>query len=156
MLPRKQGANTTDAVPTYVQDPSTVPARETWYADSAQVFDNLYFVGGKLHSAWALQTSDGFILLDTIFPYNSEELIVGGMQRLGLNPADIKYVVVSHAHADHIGGSPRCCRIAARNGAGPPEWELVERFPNRYRTMAPRRDIEAFDGMPLGGSATRR
>ena len=48
-----------------------------------QVFDNLYFVGGKIHSAWALKTSHGFILLDTIYPYNSEELIIGGMQRLG-------------------------------------------------------------------------
>ena len=149
VLPRRQGANTTDTVPTYVQDPSQVPARETWYADAAQVFDNLYFVGGKLHSAWALRTSDGFILLDTIFPYNSEELIIGGMQRLGLDPDDIKYVVISHAHADHIGGAEMLQQRGARVVLGPPDWDLVERFPNRCRTMAPRRDIEAGDGMPL-------
>jgi metallo-beta-lactamase class B len=47
------------------------------------VFDNLYFVGGKLHSAWALKTNQGFILLDTIYPYNSDELIGGGNRRAG-------------------------------------------------------------------------
>jgi len=40
-----------------------------------------------------------------IFPYNSEELIVGGMQKVGLDPKNIKYVLISHAHSDHIGGA---------------------------------------------------
>src|SRR5215216_3127458 len=31
-----------------------VPARETWYHPPAKVFDNLYFVGTRLHSAWAI------------------------------------------------------------------------------------------------------
>jgi metallo-beta-lactamase class B len=149
VLPPTQGANTTDTVPNYVRDPSAAPARDTWYADSAQVFDNLYFVGGKLHSAWALKTSDGFIILDTIYPYNSEELIIGGMERLGLNPDDIKYVVISHAHADHIGGAEMLQDRGARIVMGPPDWDLVAQFPNRYMSMAPRRDIDALDGMPL-------
>src|SRR5690242_10520579 len=95
LLPALGSVNEADVVPPYVRDPTAAPARQTWYADAAQVFDNLYFVGGKLHSAWALQTSQGFILLDTIYPYNSEELIVGGMTRLGLDPSEIRYVVIS-------------------------------------------------------------
>ena len=63
--------------------PGPPPARGTWYAEPGKVFDNLYFVGGKVHSAWALTTSDGIILIDTLYPYNSEELIVGGMEKLG-------------------------------------------------------------------------
>jgi metallo-beta-lactamase class B len=37
---------------------------------------------------------------------------------------------------------------------GGPDWDLVARFPNRYKTMAPKRDIVAADGMQitLGGS----
>ena len=27
------------------------------------------------------------------------------MKKVGLNPADIKYVVVSHGHLDHAGGA---------------------------------------------------
>ena len=36
------------------------------YADPAKVFDNLYFVGTKIHSAWALTTSQGIILIDEL------------------------------------------------------------------------------------------
>jgi hypothetical protein len=110
LLPALGSVNTSDSVPAYMRDPSTVPPREAWYADPAQVFDNLYFVGGKLHSAWVLQVSAGYILLDTIYPYNSEELILGGMQRLALNPREIRYAVISHAHGDHIG----VCHASAR------------------------------------------
>src|ERR1700686_3348921 len=56
----------TNEPPDFVRNPNAVPARDVWYADSAQVFDNLYFVGGKIHSAWAVRTSQGFILIDTI------------------------------------------------------------------------------------------
>ena len=105
LLPQSGGENTTDNVPGYVTNPASAPARNTWYAEPAKVFDNLYFVGGKLHSAWALTTREGIILIDTIFPYNSEELIIGGMRKVGLDPKNIKYVIISHAHVDHIGGA---------------------------------------------------
>src|ERR1700730_4420160 len=93
-----KAARPTNEPPDFIRDPSAVPARDVWYTDAAQVFDNLHYVGGKIHSAWALKTSQGFILIDTIYPYNSEELIVGGMRRLGLDARDIKYVIISHAH----------------------------------------------------------
>ncbi len=155
LLPQSGGENNTDTLPNYVTNPAAAPARDTWYADPARVFDNLYFVGGSLHSAWALTTSDGIILIDTIFPYNSEELIVGGMKKLGLNPADIKYLLISHAHGDHIGGAELLqTRYRPRVVMGAPDWDSLEKFPNRFKTMAPKRDIVATDGMKitLGGT----
>jgi metallo-beta-lactamase class B len=154
LLPQSGGENDSDTVPNYIADPSKAPKRETWYAEPAKVFDNLYFVGGKVHSSWALTTSDGIILIDTIFPYNSEELIVGGMQKLGLDPKQIKYVIISHAHSDHIGGAEILQKkYGARVVMGAPDWDTVAKFPNRYKTMAPKRDIVATDGMKitLGG-----
>ena len=62
------------------------------------MFDNLYFVGTKIHSSWALTTSDGIILIDTLYEYASEDAIVGGLTKLGLDPATVKYVIVSHGH----------------------------------------------------------
>jgi metallo-beta-lactamase class B len=56
LLPQSGGEDTSDIVPPYVADPSKAPARDTWYAEPAKVFDNLYFVGGKIHSSWALTT----------------------------------------------------------------------------------------------------
>ena len=155
LLPQSGGENLTDNVPTYVTNPASAPARDTWYAAPAKVFDNLYFVGGKLHSSWALTTKEGIILIDTIYPYNSEELVIGGMKKLGLDPKNIKYVLISHAHADHIGGAEMLqSRYKTRVVMGGPDWEWVEKYPNRYKTMAPKRDIVATDGMKitLGGS----
>jgi len=150
LLPASGRVNTSDNLPRYVRDPTNVPARKTWYAESAKVFDNLYFVGGKIHTSWALTTSEGIIIIDTVFPYNSEELIIGGLERLGLDPEDIRYVVISHAHGDHIGGAQILQeRYGAQVVMGGADWELVESYPNRYSTMAPSRDIVATDGMEL-------
>ena len=150
LLPQSGGENLTNDAPAYVTDPSKAPPRDTWFAEPAKVFDNLYFVGGKLHSSWALTTKEGIILIDTIYPYNSEELIIAGMKKVGLDPAQIKYVLISHAHGDHIGGAEMLQkRYGARVVMGGPDWEWVEKYPNRYKTMAPKRDIVATDGMKI-------
>ncbi len=154
LLPQSGGEDASDLVPAYVANPAKAPERDSWYAEPARVFDNLYFVGGKIHSSWALTAREGIILIDTIYPYNSEELVVGGMKKLGLDPKSIRYVLVSHAHADHIGGAEMLqSRYGARIVMGGPDWDNVARFPNRYKTMAPKRDIVATDGMKitLGG-----
>ncbi|HET7158628.1 MAG TPA: MBL fold metallo-hydrolase, partial [Burkholderiales bacterium] len=150
LLPPSRSEDTRDIPAFYVTEPAKALARAMWYAEPAKVFDNLYFVGGKIHSAWALTTREGIILIDTIYPYNSEELIVGGMKKVGLDPKDIKYVVVSHAHQDHIGGAEMLQkRYGTRVVMSAPDWELVEKYPNRFKTMAPKRDIVATDGMKL-------
>ncbi len=150
LLPPSRSEDLSDKVPLYVADPSKAPPRSSWYAEPAKVFDNFYFIGGKIHSAWALKTSEGLIVFDTIYPYNSEELVIGGLKKLGLDPKDIKYLIVSHAHQDHIGGAEM---IQSRYGAhvvmSAPDWDLVERLPNRFKTMAPKRDIVATDGMKI-------
>ena len=154
-LPQSGGENTSDTVPNYVTNPAAAPARDTWFAEPAKVFDNLYFVGGKVHSSWALATSGGIILIDTIFPYNSEELIEGGLRKLGLDPRNIKYVLISHAHADHIGGAEMLQkRYGAQVVMGAADWDSVASYPNRYKSMAPKRNIVATDGMKitLGGA----
>ncbi len=154
LLPASRSENTSNELPRYVADPSLIPPREAWYAEPAKVFDNLYFVGGKVHSSWALTTSEGIIIIDTIYPYNSRELIIGGLEKLGLDPEDIRYVIISHAHGDHIGGAQILQeRFNAQVVMGANDWELVETYRNRYATMEPTRQdgrgIAAYDGMQL-------
>src|SRR4051812_15217928 len=48
------------------------PPRAQWYAEPAKLFDNLYFVGADNDSAYALTTSDGIILLNTVPDYAVE------------------------------------------------------------------------------------
>jgi len=80
-----------------------------------KAFDNLYFVGAKWVSAWAIKTSDGLILIDALNNRaEGAELIEGGLRKLGLDPAQIKYVIVTHGHGDHYGDA---AYLAKRYGA---------------------------------------
>jgi metallo-beta-lactamase class B len=81
------------------------PARDTWYARPYRVFDNLYFIGTRFHSAWALSTSDGIIVIDSVFEYAVEDEMVQGLIALGFDPNDVRYILISHAHGDHDQGA---------------------------------------------------
>jgi metallo-beta-lactamase class B len=139
-------------MPTTVRDvaPGPPPARDTWFIEPAKVFDNLYFVGSKIHSSWALTGNAGIILIDTLFTYNSEEEIVGGLKKLGLDPASVKYVIISHAHGDHVGGAKLMQdRFGSHIVMGGPDWDSIERSVNGYPQGKPKRDIVADDGQKI-------
>ncbi len=69
-------------------------------------FDNLYYVGQYAIGTWILDTGDGLILFDSL---NSDEdvknILLPGMRELGLDPHDLKYLIITHGHFDHYGGS---------------------------------------------------
>ena len=113
------------------------------------MFDNLYWVGTKIHSAWALQTSEGIILIDTLYNYAVEAEIVQGLAKLGLNPATIKYVIITHAHGDHDEGAALLqSRFGAHVVMGGPDWDLIEKNPN-MPGGAPARDMVGEDGQKI-------
>ena len=56
-----------------VKRPPGPPDRSTWHAEPVKVFDNLYFFGQSEYAVWAITTSEGIIVLDTIFDYSVEE-----------------------------------------------------------------------------------
>jgi metallo-beta-lactamase class B len=71
-----------------------------------QVMDELYFLGNYWTSAWAVKTSAGIVIIDALDNADeARQYIEGGLRKLNLDPADIKYVIVSHAHGDHYGGA---------------------------------------------------
>ena len=122
------------------------PERSTWYAEPVKVFDNLYFLGQSEYSVWAVTTSQGIILVDTIFGYSVETEVVEGLKKLGLDPAQIKYAIVSHGHADHSGGAWYLQeRFGTRILVSAADWDLLERSPD----PKPRRDMVITDGMKL-------
>src|ERR1700686_3949151 len=140
------------AIPSTLRDvaPGPAPARDTWFIEPAKVFDNLYFVGSKIHNSWALTSSEGIILIDTLWTYNSEEEIVGGLKKLGFDPAKVKYVIISHAHPDHVGGAKLMQdRFSSRIVMGGPDWDSIEKSVNGYPAGKPKRDIVADDGQKI-------
>jgi metallo-beta-lactamase class B len=123
------------------------PERSTWYAEPVKVFDNLYFFGQSEYAVWAITASQGIIVLDTIFDYSVEDEVAGGMKKLGLDPANIKYAIVSHAHPDHDGGAKFLQdHYGTRVIASPADWDVLDRRTNGTK---PRRDMEATDGQKL-------
>ena len=127
--------------------PPAAPARETWYAEPQKVFDNLYFVGQTEYSAWAITTSQGIILLDAIFDYSVEAEVDEGLRTLGLNPADIKYVILSHGHLDHAGGAKYLQeKFGARLIMSAADYDLLDQ---QNPSWKPKRDMVATDGMAL-------
>ncbi len=125
--------------------PPGPPPRASWHADPVKVFDNLYFVGQTEYSAWAVLTSAGVIVIDPLFDYSVADEVVGGLETLGVDPATIKYVIVSHGHSDHAGGASFLQdRYKARVVVSAEDWDLMDRTPGGWKK--PRRDIVARDG----------
>jgi metallo-beta-lactamase class B len=124
------------------------PARETWHAEPVKVFDNLYWVGQTEYSSWAVTTSEGIIIVDAIYDYSVEDEVVNGLKKLGLDPATIKYVIVSHGHADHAGGAKYLQEhFGARVIMSAADWDLVEHDTGTW--SKPKRDLTAIDGQKL-------
>jgi metallo-beta-lactamase class B len=122
------------------------PARDAWHAEPVKVFDNLYFVGMKDVSAWALTTSAGIIVIDALYDYSVDDEVEEGLKKVGLDPADIKYVIVSHGHGDHSAGAKYLQdRHKARVLLSGADWDLLD----RGRGARPARDMVATDGQKL-------
>jgi len=138
-------------------EPRPAPDRATWYAAPYKVFDNLYFVGTKIHSAWALITSDGIIVIDTLFDYAIEPEIVDGLAKLGLDPRDIKYVLISHAHGDHDQGAALLqSRYGAKVVMGAADWDATLQRPATAAGGVPKRDVTVgADGLTITLGDTR-
>ena len=127
-----------------------------------QAFDNLYYVGSAWVSAWVLQTSEGLILIDALNNRKeATELIEGGMRRLGLDPAQIRWILVTHGHGDHYGGAQMLAdRYGAHVVASEIDWQMMENgleFDSRVWDRPPHRDIAVRDGdtMTLGDTTVR-
>jgi metallo-beta-lactamase class B len=126
-----------------------IPDRASWHAEPVKMFDNLYFIGTQIHSAWALKGNAGIIVIDTVYNYAAEDEMVNGLKKLGLDPASVKYVIVSHAHGDHDEGARLFQdRYGAHVVLGKPDWDALDKSAD-IPGGKPKRDIEGHDGQVI-------
>jgi metallo-beta-lactamase class B len=131
------------------QRPRTIPPRGEWYVEPAKVFDNLYFVGSRNESAWAVTTSEGIILIDSTQDYTVETVVAGGLKKLGLDPAQIKYVILGHPHgAPSYGAKFLQDTYRPRIIMSEADWNVVAKN-TVPANLKPRKDMVATDGMKL-------
>lgn len=69
-----------------------------------RIADNLFYVGSEDLAAFLITTPAGDILINENLP-SSPPQILHSIEQLGQRPADIKILLCSHAHIDHIGGA---------------------------------------------------
>jgi metallo-beta-lactamase class B len=116
-----------------------------------KVFDNLYFVGQGEVASYVMTTSEGNILIDTMWDLPGyTEYLLGNIREVGLDPADIRYVLILQGHRDHYMGSIALKDILdAQFGAAEEDWKLIQADLGEY---APPKDfvIEEGDTLTLG------
>jgi metallo-beta-lactamase class B len=84
-----------------------------------KVFGNTYYVGTAELAAILIRTSDGLILLDAALPQSAPP-IDASIAALGLKTAEIRLIVTSHAHYDHVGGVAALQRASRATVAASP------------------------------------
>lgn len=114
------------------------------YVEPWKPFDNVDFVGVCWVSAWLVHTDDGVVLIDTLYgPF--KKMIVENIEKTETDLADIKYVMMSHGHFDHVGGASalkpllpnakfvmtqggwdEAVESAAKSQGGPRAWDMIE------------------------------
>jgi len=103
--------------------------------EAFRLVGNIYYVGAKNIASYLITTPQGHILVDT-GTTEMTPVITASVERLGFRMRDIKIMLSSHAHFDHIGGHAAMKKLT---GA---------------RVMAIRQDAEALEAgkdlSPLG------
>jgi metallo-beta-lactamase class B len=116
--------------------------------EPVQVFDGVYYVGLREIGAYAIKTSAGVVLIDTLLPGQTESLLIPHLKKVGIDPSQIKYVIVTHGHADHFGGAKYIQDHfkAAKIALTAPDWDLLAKLPQTGDDAPPRRDQVVADG----------
>jgi len=88
-----------------------------------RIIGNIYYVGAVRISSFLIKTSDGYILMDTGYK-ETAPIVRDGLAALGVNPKDVKILLSSHAHQDHVGGHAQIkeltgARVLASAGDAP-------------------------------------
>jgi len=133
--------------------------------EPTKVFDNLYILPSasfQQTTVWAITTRDGIILLDsgTDGDLPAGPKTAANLEKVGLNPADVKYILLGHGHRDHYAGALYFQeRYGTRVGVSAKDWNLI--YPanppatpptnagNLNASSPPKRDLELKEGAPI-------
>ena len=131
-----------------MKDPVKTLAYEPWKiaVDAFQVSPRTWYVSGQTWvGAYLIDTGAGCILLDTAIP-ESLYLLINAIYQSGHKPSDIKAILLSHAHFDHIGGA-----AALKKLTGAPiymseeDTKFLKEVPNETLVLDPDSHPQGFE-----------
>lgn len=99
-----------------------------------KIAGNVYYVGSQALATFLITTPEGHILINSSYEA-TVPVIRAGVEQLGFKMSDVKILLGSHAHADHMEGD---AMIKEMSGA---------------RVMAMEQDLPALQAMKPGGKA---
>jgi metallo-beta-lactamase class B len=68
-----------------------------------RIADNLYYVGSRGLASYLITSSEGHILVNSSFE-RTVPMIRASIEKLGFKITDVKILLSSHAHSDHVAG----------------------------------------------------
>jgi metallo-beta-lactamase class B len=128
-----------------------------------KIFDEVFAIGNSGTTVYVIRTSHGLLMIDALGAGDAagttaqlESQLLPGFQKLGLDPAQVKVVLVTHGHADHYGGASYFQeRYGSKVYVSAADWAVMENPPARGRggrgpagppTPLPKHDAELHDG----------
>jgi metallo-beta-lactamase class B len=121
--------------------------------EPAKLFDNLYVAGNSETVVHAITTSAGIVLIDSGFANEVETVLIPGLRALGLDPADVKLVLLGHGHSDHYGGAAYFqTKYGAHVGTTAADWDTIAQAAGAARPgepAPPSRDRVVREGEPI-------
>ena len=132
-----------------VDDPLIAPTK---------IFDNVYAIGRTGTVVYAITTSAGIVLIDAGYADQLETVLLPGLKAVGLDPNNVRYILLGHGHGDHFGGSAYFQDKGARVVLSAADWDLLEAPPAPARGGAapapagprpPKRDVVATEGQAI-------
>ena len=135
------------------------------YSDPAEPFTilaNIHYVGGQNIASYLFTTPEGHILLDTGMP-RMHGTVRANIEKLGFQISDIKIMISSHAHVDHVGAHAEMqratgARVMAIGGDAKALEAGMDLSPVEYDNWPPvnvDRVLMDGDTVTLGGTTLR-
>jgi metallo-beta-lactamase class B len=126
-----------------------------------RILGNIYYVGASDVTSYLIATPEGHILIDGGF-VETAPMIAANIQKLGFKLADVKILLSSHAHFDHVGGLAEIKRrtgakyaamdrdapLLARGGKG--DFHFGDKYP--FPPIQADRILHDGDAVTLGGT----
>lgn len=126
-----------------------------------RIAGNVYYVGAREVTSYLIATPAGHVLVDSGFAETVPQ-VLANVRTLGFDPKDVKWLLISHPHYDHVGGiadlrdatgasiavSAADAEQAKNGGKGDFQWG--DRF--TYRAFTAARLLLDGDTVALGGT----
>lgn len=77
---------------------------ERYGVEPFRIMGNLYFIGNQDGASYLLDTEEGVIILDTGYP-TAQGMLVYSIMKLGFSMEQIKMILHTHGHFDHMGAT---------------------------------------------------